>query len=171
MTRVDADRLLAVALLGFAIARLAPMSSGRVREDVLEGVARALIVDQVADKCFVLPDTLRYEIAVKPPIRVCQGSGNEIFRERSGRILSIAVRTRYEKQEGAERAADSILALLTPILGTPRPCRGPFAWKWLAPKYYASIGIEPSSDVVRPDNQWRASFYVERRNGGTRCDA
>ena len=171
MARVDADRWLAVALLGFAIAGFAPMSSGRVKADVMEAVARALIVDPDADKCFVLPDTLRLEVAGKPPIRYCQGPGNEIVRERSGLILSLAVRTRYDKQESAERAADSIRALLTPILGKPRPCRGPFAWKWLAPKYYASIGIEPSSDVVRPDNRWRASFYVERRNGGTRCDA
>jgi hypothetical protein len=84
-------------------------------------------------------------------------------RERSGRILALTVRSRFDNYESAERAVDSIRVILIPILGIPRQCRSPFIAEWGTPKYHASIDIEANSDVVRPDRLWRARVDVERK--------
>jgi hypothetical protein len=158
-----------VALLGFTIAPLAPPPSRRVPSDALEAVARALIAAPDDDKCIVLPDTLRMEIAGTRPIRICVDAGSEVVRERSGRILALTVRSRFDTYESAERAVDSIRVILIPILGIPRQCRSPFIAEWGTPKYHASIDIEANSDVVRPDRLWRARVDVERKGRRQPC--
>jgi hypothetical protein len=169
MSTVYLDRRLVVPLLGFAFAGFGVRFDGSLRADVLESVARALLVAPAATKCIVLPDTLHFEMPVKPPIRVCVGPGNEVGRERGGRILWLSMRTRFNTRLSAEHAADSIRDVLNPILGTPRHCQGPITWEWVSPTYNAWIEVEASSDVVRPDNQWRAKVYVEREGKGLPC--
>jgi hypothetical protein len=162
-------RGLLVASLVVSILHSRPTLATSAQPDIIESVAHALLGAPDVGTCIVLPDSLSLEITGTRPIRICRGPGTQVVREQSGRILDLTVHSRFGTRESAERAVDSIGAILVPILGTPRHCRWPLAWDWRTMKYHASIDVEANSDVVRPDNLWRAEVRVERKGGGQPC--
>jgi hypothetical protein len=170
MIKSGVKRLAAAPLLSFAIVHGGIAYSVSSRVDVMQSVAHALIAAPDSLQCMVLPDSLRPETSGYPPFKVCSSPGEFILRERGESIVWLEVRYRDGTQQDAQRTVDSIVSVLRPILGEARHCHWPSSFEWKAPGYQASIQVEPSSDMVRPDNKWGAYFEIERDRNRAPCD-
>jgi len=162
--------LAAVPLLSAVVVQREIAPATHAHADPVESVARALISAPDSLPCFVLPDTLHPETTGKAPFKVCGVPGVSILRDRRENIVSLEIHYREGTQQYAEHTLDSIVGILRPILGEARHCRRSPSLGWKGSGYQASIVIRPSSDVVRPDNQWGANFEIELSKKRAWCD-